>query len=127
VAGHDVAEIRIRLLREYTDEEYFIAPQRGCTMMCSFCIAESAGAHQRRWCCETTAQICSGEATASARFKASCSNESPPRNEQNCLEIATPDAVVVRLRRRLPSPPASTIAQAFPAVSMISAPVGELV
>src|SRR5271169_6633778 len=59
-------------------------------------------------------QIYSGFAIASARSRASKSNECPPRNEQNCLGTAMPEEVVVKPWSRLPSPPANTIAQVFP-------------
>src|ERR1022692_5132913 len=80
--------------------------------------ADNAGFHQPLCCCETTMQICSGNATASARLRASSSKEFPPRNEQNCLGTATPKAVVVTLCNRLPSPPASTMAHVFSKVLM---------
>src|SRR5690606_11682601 len=46
---------------------------------------------------------------------ASCSNEGPPRSEQYCLGTDSPVDVVVRLRRRVPSPAAKTIAHVCPA------------
>src|ERR1700691_319704 len=80
--------------------------------------ADNAGSHQPLCCCDTTMQICSGDATASARLRASCSKEFPPRNEQNCLGTAMPKAVVVKLCSRLPSPPASTMTHVFSEVLM---------
>src|SRR5258708_29636394 len=82
-------------------------------------IADNPRLHQRLWCCDTMVQINSGCATASARLRASESNERPPRSEQNCLGTATPNAVFVNPWSRLPSPPANTIAQVFPEVVIL--------
>src|SRR5208282_2579964 len=87
-------------------------------MMLAVGSADNGGPHQCRCCCETTVQIYAGDATDSARLSASSSKQFPPRNEQNCFGTATPKAVVVRLCKRVPSPPASTIAQVFSSVRM---------
>jgi hypothetical protein len=56
----------------------------------------------------------SAAATDSALLSASTISDWPPRNEQNCFGTATPDEVVVKLCKRLPSPPAKTMAHVFP-------------
>src|SRR5271156_2014540 len=82
--------------------------------------------HHCRCCSATTVRIRPGCATARrARRSVSSKSEAPPRNEQNCLGTATPAAVVVRLRSRLPLPAARTSAQLlFIALCLLAIEVG---
>src|ERR1700676_667885 len=82
-------------------------------MMLDFGVSESIGSHQRRCCAATTTQMWSGSTTDAALWRVSTSRDCPPVSEQNCLGTVTPEASVVKQCRRLPSPPASTIAQAL--------------
>ena len=79
-----------------------------------------AGSHHRRCCSVTTTQMRSGAATALARASASCKRERSPCKEQNCFGTDTPVSSVVKLRKRVPLPPASTMAHVLPAIPMNS-------
>src|SRR5580704_5620047 len=76
-------------------------------------ILEHMGSHQRRCCAATTTQMWSGSTTDVALCTVATSRDCPPISEQNCLGTVTPEASVVKPCRRLPSPPASTMAQAL--------------
>lgn len=59
----------------------------------------------------TTTQMRSRVATDSDRSRASSNSDGPPRKEQNCFGTTSPIPFVVTLRKRLPSPAASTTTQ----------------
>src|SRR5580700_12160862 len=87
-------------------------------MILGFGISGSIGSHQRRCCAATTTQMWSGSTTDAALCRVSASRDCPTVSEQNCLGTVTPEASVVKPCRRLPSPPASTMAQALLLVVM---------
>src|SRR5262249_40061024 len=66
--------------------------------------------HQRRCASATTTRICSRGTRAAARSIVWRRRLGPPESEQNCLGTRKPARVVVSPARRVPSPPASTIA-----------------
>jgi hypothetical protein len=82
-------------------------------------VEPNAGRHHCRCCSATIVHTCSACAKACARNNASRKSEYPPRREQNCFGTAIPDAFVVKLCSRRPSPAANTIAQVTP-VSLIA-------